>query len=203
MIRSFFNKDHHVYFDNFFLSPKLLEDLLKDGTYACLTVHVDRKGLPSCFCRKLWREGDILHMQKGNLVYTKWHDKRDINILSSNVDPFALPVVKERWKKNIELVEVQKPSSVEHHNKYMGGDDHSDQLITTLAVHSTSGISICFGLFLISLFAMLLFYLKKMFHSQEEEHLLLVTLHLLNNSLLAIQAIQIRQSDHRKQLLLD
>ena len=48
--------------------------------------------------------------------------------MSSNVDPFALPVVKERWKKNIELVEVQKPSSVEHYDKYMGGDDHSDQL---------------------------------------------------------------------------
>ena len=75
-----------------------------ERTYARSMVHVDRKRLPSCSRQKLRREGEILRMQKRNLVYTKWHDKRDVNILSSNVDPFAPPVVKERRKKNGELV---------------------------------------------------------------------------------------------------
>ena len=39
-------KYHHVYFDNYFTTLKLLEDLNKDNTYACGTVRKDRKGFP-------------------------------------------------------------------------------------------------------------------------------------------------------------
>ncbi|XP_015772176.1 PREDICTED: piggyBac transposable element-derived protein 4-like [Acropora digitifera] len=38
LMNPFLNKNHHVYFDNFFSSPKLLEDLQNEGTYACSTV---------------------------------------------------------------------------------------------------------------------------------------------------------------------
>lgn len=39
-------KYHHVYFDNYFTSLKLLEDLEKDNIYACGTARKDRKGFP-------------------------------------------------------------------------------------------------------------------------------------------------------------
>ena len=39
-------KHHNVFFDNFFTSVKLLEDLEKDGVYACGTARIDRKGFP-------------------------------------------------------------------------------------------------------------------------------------------------------------
>ena len=39
-------KHHNVFFDNFFTSVKLLEDLEKDGIYACGTARIDRKGFP-------------------------------------------------------------------------------------------------------------------------------------------------------------
>ncbi len=39
-------KNHHVFFDNFFTSVKLLKDMEKDGIYGCGTVRRDRKGLP-------------------------------------------------------------------------------------------------------------------------------------------------------------
>ena len=35
MIRPFMNKNHHVYFDNFFSSVTLLEQLETNDTYAC------------------------------------------------------------------------------------------------------------------------------------------------------------------------
>ena len=38
------HKHHHVYFDNFFTSVKLLEDLEKDGIYTCGTARADRRG---------------------------------------------------------------------------------------------------------------------------------------------------------------
>ena len=40
-------KNHHVFFDNFFTSEKLLQDLLEDDIFACGTAHKDRKGFPS------------------------------------------------------------------------------------------------------------------------------------------------------------
>ena len=39
-------KHHHVYFDNYFTSVGLLEELLEYGTYGCGTARTDRKGFP-------------------------------------------------------------------------------------------------------------------------------------------------------------
>lgn len=39
-------KNHHVYFDNFFTSEQLLQDLVEDNIYACGTARKDRKGFP-------------------------------------------------------------------------------------------------------------------------------------------------------------
>ena len=40
-------KNHHVFFDNFFTSEQLLQDLLDDGILACGTARKDRKGFPT------------------------------------------------------------------------------------------------------------------------------------------------------------
>ena len=76
LVRPFMNKNHHVYFDNFFSSVTLLEHLEANGTYACATVRCNLKGLPQCAKEKL-RPGETVVSQKGNVVFTKWHDKRD------------------------------------------------------------------------------------------------------------------------------
>ena len=39
-------KHHHAFFDNFFTSVKLVEDLLANGVYSCGTARKDRKGFP-------------------------------------------------------------------------------------------------------------------------------------------------------------
>ena len=41
------NKYHHVYFDNYFTSYQLLEDLEKDGIYGCGTARRDRREFPA------------------------------------------------------------------------------------------------------------------------------------------------------------
>lgn len=77
--------------------------------------------------RKLKREGELICEQKGNLVYTKWHDKRDVNTLSTNFDPLAPKTVKER-RKNGDVVRVENPVCVDLYNNNMGGVDPSDRL---------------------------------------------------------------------------
>ena len=39
-------RNHHVFFDNFFTSEKLLSDLAEDDIYACGTARKDRRGFP-------------------------------------------------------------------------------------------------------------------------------------------------------------
>ena len=87
MARPFLNRNHHVFFDNFFSSPILLEHLLDQQTYTCLTVRCTRRDLPSCSKNKLHQPEETVVRQRGSLLLTKWHDKRDVAFLSTNVLP--------------------------------------------------------------------------------------------------------------------
>ena len=121
MIRPFMNKNHHVYFDNFFSSVTLLEHLETNDTYACATVRCNRKDLPHCAKEKL-RPGEKVVSQKGHVVFTKWHDKRDVSVVSTNCSPLAPDVVVRRRNQN-----VSKPAVIDLYNKHMGGVDLADQ----------------------------------------------------------------------------
>ena len=48
MARPFVNRKHHLFFDNFFSTPRLFEHLLDQGTFACATIRSNRKELPRC-----------------------------------------------------------------------------------------------------------------------------------------------------------
>ena len=122
LIRPFMNRNHHVFFDNFFTSTKLLEHLEANDTYACRTVRCNRKDLPPCAKDKL-RVGEKLVRQKGHVVFTKWHDKRDVSVMSTNVSPLADDVEVNRGNR-----EVPKPVVIDLYNNSMGGVDRADQL---------------------------------------------------------------------------
>ena len=128
LMSPFLNKNHHVYFDDLFSSPKLLEDLKNEGTNACLTVCAGHVGLLPSSHRKLKKDGEIICMQKGTLVYTKWCDIHDVNILSTNFDPLVPKTVKERWRTNGDVVRVEKQACIDLYNNGMGGVDRCDQL---------------------------------------------------------------------------
>lgn len=122
LIQPYMNKNHHIYFDNFFSSVTLLEHLETNGTYACATVRCNRRDLPQCAREKL-RPGEKVVSQKGCVVFTKWHDKRDVSVISSNCSPLAVDVVVSRRNQN-----VSKPAVVDLYNKHMGGVDRADQI---------------------------------------------------------------------------
>lgn len=122
LIRPYMNRNHHVYFDNFFTTTKLLEHLESNDTFACGTVRCNRKDLPPCAKDKLG-VGQKEVRQKGHIVFTKWHDKRDVSVMSNNLSPFADDVVVNRADQ-----EVPKPAIIDMYNKHMGGVDHADQM---------------------------------------------------------------------------
>ena len=122
LIRPFMNRNHHVFFDNFFTTTKLLEHLETNDTYACGTVRCNRKDLPPCAKNKL-RVGEKVVRQKGHVVFTKWHDKRDVSVMATIVSPLVDDVAVDRNDR-----QIPKPSVIDMYNKAMGGVDRADQL---------------------------------------------------------------------------
>ncbi|KAJ1186065.1 hypothetical protein NDU88_002850 [Pleurodeles waltl] len=54
--RQLFNKDHHLYIDNFYTGVKLFKELFRVDTVACGTIRSNRKGYPrELVCKKLER----------------------------------------------------------------------------------------------------------------------------------------------------
>lgn len=49
MTKKFVNENCHAFFDNFSTSPRLMDELLKEGTYGAGTVRSNLKGLPEDF----------------------------------------------------------------------------------------------------------------------------------------------------------
>ncbi|XP_056020995.1 piggyBac transposable element-derived protein 4-like [Ostrea edulis] len=114
--KHYHHQNRHLYFDRFFSSVTLAEHLELVGTYVCGTIVANRKGLPDNVKKaKLKNRGDIIQMQKGNLIATSFKDKRQITFLSS----FAPPHLDEN---------TGKPHVNILYNKHMGGVDKFDQM---------------------------------------------------------------------------
>ena len=126
MTRPFFKRKHHVFFDNFFSSPVLLDHLLAQETYACSTVRCTCKELPACAKEKLHNPGQTVTRQRGHLLFTKWHDKRDVAFLSTNVSPEE-PSRTVQHKKRGRNIDIQKPRVSDVYTANMGGVDRADQ----------------------------------------------------------------------------
>uniref|UniRef100_A0A2C9KGK8 PiggyBac transposable element-derived protein domain-containing protein n=1 Tax=Biomphalaria glabrata TaxID=6526 RepID=A0A2C9KGK8_BIOGL len=122
MTEPYLDKYHEVYFDNFFSSLKLAEDLLERKTYSCATIRARRKGWP--LPKSKQKKGDLKMRQKGLIVATQWTDKRQVNILSTNSDP-VMTTVERRSKTG--MLDVEIPLPVVNYNSGMFGVDLADQ----------------------------------------------------------------------------
>ena len=96
-------------------------------TYVCSTVQCNRKGLPTCASNKLTRPGQLVQAQKGNIVFTKWHDKRDVAFLATNVPPGEASFTVQRKEKRKEI-EIVKSHVLDVYTANMGSVDQADKL---------------------------------------------------------------------------
>ena len=117
-------KGHHVYMDNFYSSPQLFDELLKNNTHACGTVRANRKGLPKALTGLKLKKGDICYRRKGRTLAIKWHDKRQVFILTTIHSAHEMDV-----KLNFEGKRVVKPVAVNDYNQFMLGVDLNDQMV--------------------------------------------------------------------------
>ena len=126
MVEPFLNEHRHVFCDNFFTSPKLFDDLLKENAYACGTVRTNRKEMPaSASTKEKLKPEEKVVTQRGQLVYTKWHDKKDVSFLSTNVSPGEPSRLVPRQVKGQDIT-IEKPRVADVYTKHMGGVDRAD-----------------------------------------------------------------------------
>ena len=99
-------------------------------TYACGTARVSRKEMPEAFKKsvskeiKLTRGSGIFHT-RDHLLALKYHDKRDIHMLSTIHTSECVIFDKKDSDGNY----LSKPKYIVDYVKYMGGVDLNDQLL--------------------------------------------------------------------------
>ena len=126
MVESFLNKNRHVFCDDFFTSICLFEHLHDQNTNVCGTVRPNCKDLPPCSKGKL-KQGEVVQAQKGTLVYTKWHDKKDVSFLSTNVSPIEAGRQVERTVPG-QHTHITKLKVADVYTTNMGGVNRADRL---------------------------------------------------------------------------
>lgn len=127
LLEPYLGHGHVVYTDNWYSSPKLFEFLLAKQTGACGTVRANRKNMPK-FPQKL-KKGDCSVFHTHGILTEKWHDKRDVCMLST--------VHAHEWVETDKIdrttgENVKKPLSVVEYNKNMGLVDKADMQMSFL-----------------------------------------------------------------------
>ena len=187
LIKKLANKGYHLYCDNFYSSPHLFHQLYSIGTGACGTVRIDRRGLPLDFQKLKLHKGDITTFKDGALTGLKWMDKRQVTMLSTIHDDEMIDK-RRRTRLATDGVEViKKPKIIEEYNKYMGGVDKADQLVTYYGFcHRTRKWykRVFFHLFEVTIVNAYILYCTLLPHKQRLSHLdfrLAVASHLLSS----------------------
>ena len=77
------DKGHCMYMDNFYTGPELYGGLFFCSTYACGTVHPNRKGLPKAMTTAKLKKTEAVFRCNGPLLAIKWCDKRAVTVLTT------------------------------------------------------------------------------------------------------------------------
>ena len=64
LMEQYYHKNHHVYFENFYSSPKLLKDLAAKDTFACGTIRIDHGLFSDDFKYSKLAVGDSIFIYK-------------------------------------------------------------------------------------------------------------------------------------------
>ena len=121
-------KNHHVFFDNYFNSVVLHENLLANGIYGCGTVKSSAKSLPNQMRVTRGRksglrlqQGEAKTWQKNGITATVWQEKKGrkpVRLLSSNTNPNSPKTSVKRKQKDGSLKEIPCPLPARIYNEH-------------------------------------------------------------------------------------
>ena len=130
-VQPFMFQGYEIYFDNFYTSPVLLQELLQSEIVATGTLNVKRKNVPSEViqmktCVEKLPRGSGYHFRddNSNITYCVWQDTKTVTLASTAYPAHSENDVVRRVKDPV------TKTSVTANNQSMGGVDKSDQYIS-------------------------------------------------------------------------
>ena len=138
------DQGYHLYFDNFFSSPRLAAKLLRQNTYcigrvrpnrACfpkIVLEVDAKSAARSSSSGAWVEftNDPAIDDDCKVHCLSWVDKKQVTLINTLFPENFFTTVKRKGKDG-SVTPVSCPAAVKYYNKYMGGVDLADNLRRT------------------------------------------------------------------------
>jgi len=120
---------HKIFMDNFFLSPRLFDDLDRHKINSCGTVRPNRRDMPSDFGPKQLKlkRGDVRVRTRGGFTALVWKDRREVYMLT-NMDP---PPAEGNF---CDSNHPMKPHIVERYNQHMGYVNNSDHMANSYSM---------------------------------------------------------------------
>ena len=120
----------HLYFDNFFTSLRLLENLKLQGIKACGTIRPARAGIPSDFAKKnRMQRGDCKSIITSNSIVFIWLDIKHV-FLASNYHKDNEVVSISRRLQNGQHTTIACPTAIKDYNHFSHGVDLFNQRIS-------------------------------------------------------------------------
>lgn len=133
---------HELFFDRFFTTVKLCDELLRKGFHATGTIMKNR--LPKdCvlqddkqFMKRPRGQCEKKTRDDGKLTVTRWMDNKPVVLLSTHLSD-RLTDECERWsKKNKVYEKVTRPEVIKQYNENMGGVDLVDRMLAVCPTRS-------------------------------------------------------------------
>ena len=130
---------YSLYFDNFFTSVKLIEEIQNRGHFGTGTIRKNRtENCPFMTEKKfskLQRGSDEYFIEdSGKIILARWQDNGTVTIASN--EHSVLPMAKvERFSSELKKrTHIPVPNVIQKYNKFMGGVDRLDQNISNYRV---------------------------------------------------------------------
>jgi hypothetical protein len=136
----FHHQNYFVFFDNFYTGPALIQSLKESGVHSTGTLRVTRAGVPesvkqlvSIMKRRDVPRGTGYYVRSSSIVYICWRDNDCVTVASNSFPGHEDGTAKRKGKNQSgghQAVDVPLPAAIKQYNRFMGGVDKSDQLIS-------------------------------------------------------------------------
>ena len=120
--------------DNYYSSPKLMEEIYLRSMFSAGTCCSNRKCLPKAVTLAKLKPGESCFHRAGSLLCIKWCDKQSVLFLSTIHDAVEINTGEKDRHGNPTV----KPKSVHEYTMNMRGCDLSDQLMTSYSMRRCS-----------------------------------------------------------------
>ncbi|XP_005110942.1 piggyBac transposable element-derived protein 4 [Aplysia californica] len=117
------DKGHHLYLDKAYCCPQLWDRLHRRRTMMCGACRKSCAGMPAAWFQHRQSPGQLDYRRKGQLVVTRWTDRREVVTLST----IHLPQLQGTHGR---FGAKDKPVSVTDHAKHTAGLARSDQVVS-------------------------------------------------------------------------